>query len=219
MRLLTVAAGIAMGALCGAGLSPRSRTIDEGAVLAVPAVDHAIAIDGELEDWNGAGARTGAFVADGRSARPYSDARFLHRDGALYMVLYAADEDIRSAGARHDDPLYLADAFELVFRTRQGEHVLYVSPRGVTTDAAKTSDGKLDFAWESHARVAVDVDGVIDDAHDMDEEWVVEMALPLEALGLRDQTGERVGLSLRRCDVVRTGERRCGAWSGTLELR
>ena len=42
-------------------------------------------------------------TADGRAAHPYSDARFVHGNGQLFVVLYAADEDIRATSARHDD--------------------------------------------------------------------------------------------------------------------
>ena len=45
-----------------------------------------------------------------------------------------------------------------------------------------------------------------------DEEWVIEMAIPFESLGLEGRPGERLGLSMHRCDTTKTGERVCGAW-------
>jgi hypothetical protein len=64
--------------------------------------------------------------------------------------------------------------------------------------------------------VAVDRDGTLDDESDEDEEWIVEMAIPMEALGLEGVSGERVGLELRRCDRLRsadgTSRRTCATW-------
>lgn len=203
----------------------RDATAERGPELVVPRAAGEITIDGELEDpgWTASLARTGAFVDGDKPAHPYSDARFVHRDGQLFVVLYAADEDIRIAEAKHDDPLYLSDAFELVFRTPRGELLIDVSPGGVVTDARRSVGGATDFAWESHARVSVDRDGTVDDPSDQDEEWVVEMAIPLDALGLTGESGERVGLTMRRCDRVPNAGRVCGTWGaapreGTLVL-
>src|SRR5690349_15978093 len=65
-------------------------------VMVVPQVAAPLALDGELDEvaWRSP-ARTGAFVdAHGAQAAPYSDARFLRDDHALYLALYAADEDV-----------------------------------------------------------------------------------------------------------------------------
>ena len=47
---------------------------------------------------------------------------------------------------------------------------------------------------------AVDTDGTLDNAADDDEEWVVEASLPLG----------RGRIAVQRCDMVKSGERRCG---------
>lgn len=215
-------------ASCGPQGAPTKRstpTAERGPELIVPRAAGEITIDGELEDpgWSGPLARAGAFVDREKPAHPYSDARFVYRDGQLFVVLYAADEDIRIGDAGHDDPLYMSDAFELVFRTPRGELLIDVSPGGVVTDARRTADGGTDFRWESHARVSVDRDGTVNDRSDQDEEWVVEMAIPLDALGLTGKSGERVGFTVRRCDHVPNAGRVCGTWGaapgeGTLVL-
>src|SRR5690348_12431586 len=56
----------------------------------------------------------------------------------------------------------------------------------------------------------VDRDGTLDQPNDFDEEWVVEAAVP------RPSSPE---LSVTRCDTVKSGERRCGAWRGKIDLR
>jgi hypothetical protein len=187
-------------------------------VIVVPRANGPIVVDGDLEEpgWAGA-AHTGPFLAGDAQARPYSDARFTVKDGNLYVALYAADEDIRTTNAKHDDPLYLADAFQLVFHTAKGDRLIDVSARGVVTDGARTSaSGPVDFAWESRAKVGVEHDGTPDDPSDQDEEWIVELAVPLEALGV--SAGDRVGLSIRRCDDVRGFGRTCSEWRGVLAI-
>src|SRR5947209_5470628 len=59
--------------------------------LRVPRMKASIVLDGDMDDpgWQGAMARTGAFLApNGTPARPYSDARLVWGDGHLYVALY-----------------------------------------------------------------------------------------------------------------------------------
>lgn len=214
--LLGGAVGVAAVRLSRAhhGAHDVERPVESGPVIEVPRAAGEITVDGELEDpgWSGPMGRTGAFTTtDGRPAHPYSDARFVHRNGELFVVLYAADEDIRATDARHDDPLYGADAFQLTLRTTSGEFSIDVSSAGVVTDARRSA-GAQDFAWESQARVAVDRDGTSNDPSDQDEEWVIEMAIPLAGIGLTGRVGERIGVELHRCDTVPQVGRVCSAW-------
>ena len=59
----------------------------------------------------------------------------------------------------------------------------------------------------------MDVDETIDDARDEDEEWVVELALPLAAL-----PPGATAIHAARCDTPKDGVRRCGAWEDRLAL-
>jgi hypothetical protein len=227
---LFIATGVLLGSAAGMAAVRMSRPPHHPIerfrpVIEVPRAAGEITVDGELGDpgWAGALGRTGAFTTDGRPAHPYSDARFVQRGGQLFVVLYAADEDIRATTARHDEPLYGEDAFQLTLRTTSGEFSIDVSSAGIVTDARRTPSGALDFTWESHARVVVDRDGTTNDPSDQDEEWVVEMAIPLDALGLTGRAGERIELDLHRCDDVPNMGRVCAGWGpkgrgGTLVL-
>lgn len=167
--------------------------------LRVPHAKGSIVLDGDMDDpgWLDQIARTNAFVAeDGVTpARPYSDARFVWGDGHLYVALYAADENIRAT-----------DSFHLVFEIAGVERVFDVTPLGVLREATP-----------SDAHLSKELDGTIDDPSDDDEEWVIEMAIPFEALGLKGDAGERVGFSVRRCDTPKNGRRACGTWGGGVE--
>lgn len=217
------ASGLRMAKGRGARRPAHVRSTDPGptagvVALSVPRATSEIRIDGELDDaaWNDAAARTGAFVTGGEVARPYSDARLAWRDGTLYIALYAADEDIVAPTTTHDAPLWTGDSFHLVFRRGELERAIDVTPRGVMTDGERNGSGSFDPRWESHATIAVDTDGTLDDSADEDEEWIVEMAVPLEELGLAGAAGERIGLEISRCDRVRgadgSAHRTCGTW-------
>jgi hypothetical protein len=180
----------------------------------VPRVPRGPDVDGELDDgaWTSA-LRSGAFtIEDGERARPHSEARLVWGDGQLFFGLYAADDDVEARITEKDGPLWLSDAFQIVLRTDGETFHLDVSPRGTLTDARVQGGGALDFGWSSGAHVASDVDGTIDNAKDRDEEWVIEMAIPLASLGIAGRSGERIELSVRRCDKLREGSRACGAW-------
>ncbi|HUJ61102.1 MAG TPA: hypothetical protein VLX92_21510 [Kofleriaceae bacterium] len=157
----------------------------------IPHTTGPIKIDGEWDepDWPKLALR-GQFVGDdGKLARPSSEVRLLHDDTTLYVGLYAADENVQSS-----------DAFQLEL----GGHSWTLSVLGTI---APPTPG---------AQVAVDRDATLDDPRDNDEEWKIELALPLAVTGLRP--GEPAPLRASRCDVTKDGVKRCGAWSGAVTL-
>ena len=223
VRALLIAAPLlALGAVGGAALTGASRA-DRKPPVAAPAglflhVPHAagpIVLDGDMDDpgWRKATARTNAFVdANGDAAHPYSDARLVWGDGHLYVALYAADEDIRGTQAGADTPLWMEDAFQLLFADGTAERSIDVSPLGTVTDALRGGTGPFDYAWQSGAHVSRELDGTLNRPDDDDEEWVIEMAIPFESLGLRGERGERMGFRVRRCDTPHDGKRICASW-------
>ncbi len=216
--------GIALGAaLAFQILESRSATAavppepEHALELPVPHAASDVRVDGALDEaaWTDPG-RTGAFLEGQELARPYSDVRAVWRGGTLYLALYAADEDIVAPVLLHDAPTWTGDAFQIVFRRGGVEHTIDVSARGTITDGERIPGRPFDPAWESRAVVGVDRDGTVDDPSDMDEEWVVELGLPLASLGLVGRSGERIGFEVRRCDELHdlgaAPRRSCAAW-------
>ena len=158
---------------------PRSGSVRE---IHVPRAAQPIVIDGETGDeaWQNV-ARTGAFrTLDGKSdTKPYSDARFTSKDGMLYVLLYAADEDIRATDA---------------FWVKLGEHAFEVSPTG----KPKPDEG---------IRVGHDTDGTLEDPSDYDEEWAVELEVPLTWF-----PSGPIRVELGRCDTPKDGVKACSHW-------
>jgi Carbohydrate family 9 binding domain-like len=200
---------------------PGARVLE----LHVPHAKGNIMLDGDMDDpgWLGPIARTNAFIGeDGvNPARPYSDTRLVWGDGHLYLALYAADEDIRATHAEPDGPIWIDDSFHLLFDHGGAERVFDVSPLGVLTDATRSAAPGLvkpfDYTWESGAHISKELDGTLNDPSDDDEEWVIEMAIPFEALGLKGEPGERIGFSVRRCDTPKSRRRACGQWGAGAE--
>jgi hypothetical protein len=170
-------------------------------VLRVPRARASIVLDGDSDDpgWTappGPG-RTGPFrFASGARARPYADARMVWGDGQLYVLLYAADEDIRSRGER----------FRLTFSRGGRSFALDVAPDGQVRGTVRDERGALG-GWPSGAHASREIDGTLDDPRDRDEEWSVELALPLASLGMKGERGESAGFSVTRCVAGA-----CGGW-------
>jgi hypothetical protein len=203
--------------------APEPRRADAASpIVHVPRASGEVTLDGELEEpvWTSAAARTGAI-----GTRPFSEARFAWRRAEaargdeLIVALYAADEEITSRATEPDGPLWLDDAFRLVFTGDDGdERAIDVSPLGAVTDARRSGGGAFDYGWSSGARVGHDADGTINDPRDDDEEWVLEVSIPLAALGVTPRAGGRTRVEIRRCDTPRRSHRACSAWTGELVL-
>jgi hypothetical protein len=200
-------------------------TGDRALELFVPHAQGAVVLDGDQDDpgWRGETGRTGAFVSsDGvTAARPYSQGRFVWGDGYLYVSLYAADQDIRARHETADGPVWLDDSFHMVFSDGSTEHSFDLSPLGTLTDGERKADAgppgarrPFDYRWNSGAHVSHELDGTPNNPADEDEEWLIEMAIPFEALGMKGEPGERIGLQMKRCDVLKSGQRLCGTWGG-----
>jgi hypothetical protein len=178
------------------------------ATLRVPHAPGPVVLDGDNDDpgWTRSPgpARTGPFVSGlGAPARPYTDARMLWGDGHLYVLLYAADDDIRTKG----------DVFVLRFSRAGVDYGIEVSAGGVVRDAARDERGDVAPGWRSGAHVSREIDGTPDDARDTDEEWSLEVALPLASLGMEGQPGESVPFAIERCDVSTARATVCPQWS------
>jgi hypothetical protein len=159
---------------------------------AIPHTTTAIKLDGEWDepDWSKRALRRQFMGDDHQLARPSSELRLLHDDQTLYVGLYAADENIQSE----------ADAFEF----EVGPTVLRITAGGKITPA------------DPDIHAGVDHDGTLDDAKDNDEEWVIELAIPLAKTGLAPD--KHANVRALRCDVTKDEVKRCGSWAGSLTL-
>lgn len=191
--------------------------------LTVPFTATAIKCDGEPNEpaWNSA-ARTGSFLdtTTQHLVRPYSDTRLLADKNNLYLLLYAADEDVRvPLQKQHDKSFGDSDHFTVKIRRQNAPAITYVveiAPNRTLYDAEVTAHttsahrSATDLRWSSHIMMGADLDGTLNDPKDEDEEWLIESALPL--VSLHAKSGESLLMSIERCDTPKGGVRSCGAW-------
>jgi hypothetical protein len=166
----------------------------------------------------------------GLGAVPVSEARVLWGAGRLYVFFYAADVDLQVKTTKHDGPVWKDDGVVLEFASADArKFVIDVSPTGVVADGAcpldagDLGDPRCDLRWESRVRVGTDYDGTINTLGDFDEEWAVELAIPLASIRIEPPyAGAQIPFSLLRCEVTYEGKRACGSWGrglGTLGAR
>jgi hypothetical protein len=53
---------------------------------------------------------------------------------------------------------------------------------------------------------------LINDTKSKDEEWAIELAVPLASIGMKGERGENIGMSIRRCDIPFGVPRVCSGW-------
>jgi hypothetical protein len=164
----------------------------------------------------------------GVGAVPVSECRFLWGQDNLYMFFYAGDLDLQVRSSKHDGPVWKDDAVTFAFfrptaapgAPSPTKFVLSVTPTGILSDgicpedALDLGDPRCDRGWESHALVGSDFDGTLNKVGDFDEEWAVEVALPLRSIGVdpKAEPPVHIATTVRRCEMAHDGPRACGLW-------
>jgi hypothetical protein len=217
---------LAVGAapFAGAGVAP-APTSSAPPDLQVPHWARPLVPTGHfnVKTWSGAVNTHTLRDEAGLGAVPVSEARFLWGSDRLYVFFYAGDLDLEVRATKHDGPVWRDDSVHLEFPSGDGKKfVLDVSPTGVLADgvcpveAPDLGAAGCDLKWESHALVGTDYDGTLNKLGDFDEEWAVELSIPLAAIGARAPVeGTRVPFSLRRCEMAHDGRRACGYWGSS----
>jgi hypothetical protein len=178
--------------------------------------------------WGGAVNTHTLLDANGVGAVPVSESRFLWGQDNLYIFFYAGDLDLEVRTSKHDGPVWKDDSVTFAFFPPAGtgdagdgtKFVLAVTPTGVVSDgvcprdAVDLGDPRCDLHWESGAHVGTDFDGTINKLGDFDEEWEVEVALPLKSIGIDPSAASplHVAATVRRCEMAYNGPRACGMW-------
>jgi hypothetical protein len=188
--------------------------------LQVPRITGPLTINAEVEGkkaWEADLGATGDFKDDaGRGMVPYTEAKARWGNGNLYLLLYAGDLDLEGTVKTRDGDVERDDAFHLELGPPTDARIISVSVLGTVADAACRGSGAAracDPSWDSGIRVAVDRDGTLNKTGDNDEEWVVEMAVPLAAIGFPNPApGTRIPFFVHRCEVGHGTSRGCGGW-------
>jgi hypothetical protein len=195
-------------------------------LLHVPHVAEERARKGDKTDekfWEGEAGSTGVLLdTNGLGMVPYSEVKARWGNGKLYLWLNAADLDLQGKVHKADADLSGDDAFQIQLGAEGRVYTIEVNVLGTVTDAIcrsrrrtpRDSMGKTcDRSWQSGAEVDVDIDGTLNQLGDADEEWVVELTIPLSKIGHKTaKSGTHLQFSVSRCEVAYDGVRACGSW-------
>jgi hypothetical protein len=229
-----VVAAIACSRTPPSGAPPSLEALDAGGATSGPSLAVARARSEihptghfDVDAWGGAVNTHTLLDSAGKGAVPVSEARFLWGEDKLYIFFYAGDLDLQVRSTKHDGPVWKDDSVTFAFFPPNGadggaatKFVLAVTPTGVISDgtcpvdAVDLGDARCDLRWESGARVGTDYDGTLNKIGDFDEEWAVEVALPLRSIGIDPTRAPplRIAATVRRCEMAHDGPRACGMW-------
>ena len=160
-----------------------------------PRATGAIEIDGRMleEDWVGA-PWTEPFVdirgPAGPTPRYRTRARMLWDDSALYVAAEMEEPHVWATLTQRDTVIYYDNDFEVFIDPDGDTHEYYeleVNARGTEWDLLiirpYRDGGPAVHAWDIPGlRSAVHVDGTLNDPHDSDRGWSIEIAFPWPAL-------------------------------------
>lgn len=151
-----------------------------------------LTLDGKLDepDWKAA-ERSQAFVQTmtGTEGSFAAKVRVAYDAQKLYLGYEVADDFLRCSFTKPDDHLWEQDTIEVMIDP-EGDAKNYfeiqVSPTGLVFDTRYDRRRRPqpfgDLGWSSGTEARVSVDGTPNQHHDEDEGYVVEMAVPWEAL-------------------------------------
>jgi Carbohydrate family 9 binding domain-like len=162
--------------------------VEKKRIVAKRVKNGAIKLDGKLDekDWADAPS-TGEFVRtmDGQPAEQKTQAKMLWDDKFLYVAFVNDDKDIWTTLDKHDDKLWTQEADEM-FIDADGDGKTYVelqvNPKGVTFDSFLPTYRQNQNDWDAGLKAAVTVDGTLNKREDEDKKWIVELAIPLDAV-------------------------------------
>jgi len=126
--------------------------------------------------------------------------KLLWDDEYLYIGAYLEEPHVRARAEARDDYIHRIDSNFEVFLDPDGDSAEYaelqVNAIGTIFDLALSrpykDDGLVLINWDMKGlRVAVHVDGTINDAHDVDTGWSVEIAIPWRP-DMKDFAGKAV---------------------------
>jgi hypothetical protein len=227
---VVAAVSVAIAAALGFAVWARARALSSSrdlhpfVELRVPRVRDPIPIDAETvgkKVWESEAGSTGVFKDDaGKGLVPYTEAKARWLPGTLYLLLYAGDLDLEGTVTEPDGAVSRDDSFHIELGRPGHVYTLDVSVLGTIADADcagavgdSPRERRCDARWDSRAVVAVDRDGTLNRLGDNDEEWVVEMGIPLAPLGLEASgDGARIPFSIRRCEIGKNGPGACGGF-------
>ena len=193
--------------------------------------DQGIQVDGRLDEADWQRAAPIAFVmpwSDLENEDPQSTtARLLWDDDNLYIIYECVDPYLHAEVTEHDGAVYQEDAVEIFAAPNAavpGNYYGYeMNINGTLLDYIAFRGGKertkaIHSSWQSEGVViATTYDGTLNDHSDIDQSWILEIAIPLDNFRHLDgqippQDGDQWRVGLNRTKGYRG---QFGLWSDT----
>ncbi|MFH1905413.1 MAG: carbohydrate-binding family 9-like protein [bacterium] len=192
-----------------AGCQPKAK-VEERKVTGTTYICHQaiskIKIDGFLDEKDWQRAKPIKFYRlerkdsqDHKEAESPASGKLLWDKDYLYIGIEAKDKDIWSTIIEHDGRLWQEDVLEAFFKPNKDKPIYFefeFNPKNVSLDLIwpKRDARSLEFAktFESNLKSAVKVYGTPDNWKDIDNKWVLEVAIPLFAFK-EETTSPKIG--------------------------
>lgn len=153
---------------------------------AVKRASEKVTVDGRLDEgsWKKATPITLEFPWTEQSGEKQATiVRMLWDDEFLYVAYECGDQDITAKHTQHDDPTYEDDCVELFLNPNpeQNSYVgLEMSARSVLYDYLNKFPYTLEKSYDlKGVKLAVHLDGTLNNPSDRDKGWTLELAIPL----------------------------------------
>jgi len=194
-------------------------------------------IDGDLSDWprtSKAITVTDRVINQGGKERPLSDneisCRSAWEEGFLYLAFEVKDTKLNAVRTERDHKeLYLDDMVEFLFDPMQqranqwlpDDIVYHINILGTVKDDRGVTSGDRkdkDIAWNGVAKYALRLKGTLNDDNDVDEGYILEVAVPWEELGITPIETLTLGFNFANGDNDGKG-RQLFDWKGAWPMR
>lgn len=171
--------------------------------------EDAITIDGKADEaaWGRAEALSFFLPVTHEPATTVAKGRLLWDENFLYVFIEAEDHELKAVLESRDDHVFKDDVLETFVRTPAGRRFnVEVNAKGAFLDSS--SEGRLGFNFQD-IKLAVALDGTLNDGPEGDEGWALELALPFDELleeGQHPENGEEWTFHLSRYDYAEAFE-------------
>ena len=178
--------------LLSAGGSGSAKDAERPVVPSLPTyevrrVTDAITVDGRLKEaaWQKATPIVLQFPWEKQTGlKQKTTVRLLWDSDYLYVAYQCEDTDIVAHYVARDDPTYEDDAVEIFVNPRPAVDTyvgLEMNARSVLYDYLYTFPQVLNKSHDlNHVKLAVQLDGTLNDSSDLDRGWSLELAIPFD---------------------------------------
>jgi len=168
-----------------------------------------VTVDGALDEeaWQGAEViREFSVPVAHEAPRRQTEARIMCDERHLYVAFKAADEDILAVHAARDSDTYRDDVLEIFFKTSPDDTTHYnfeINPLGTLKDEIHTPEKRFQTGWDCEGvQIAAKIVGTLNNWHDQDQYWQLEVAIPFASLPSLGGKAPRAGAPWR-CHLAR----------------